>query len=152
MAPYSPRLCPAMTAGSRACSSFSKGMKLLDWGFHHFQAGLLFAEGQEVAHAKVFGGEKGSVPLVTAKAVRMMVPKGVREKIIARVVYSGPVRAPVQQGQALGTLKVWRNEFLALEAPLQAGESIAAGSMSRRAFDAATELVIGLFRAGFKRL
>ena len=129
-----------------------EGKKLLDWGFHHFTSGLLFAEGQEVAHAKVFGGEKGSVPLVAPKAIRMMVPKGVREKVIARVVYSGPLRAPVQQGQTVGTLKVWRNDFLALEAPLRAGESVGPGTMSGRAFDAATEMVIGLFRAGFKRL
>jgi D-alanyl-D-alanine carboxypeptidase (penicillin-binding protein 5/6) len=81
-----------------------------------------------------------------------MVPRGVRERIIARVVYSGPVPAPVKEGQSIGTLKVWRGEFLALETPLQATESVGTGSLSQRAFDAATELVIGLFRAGLKRL
>ena len=126
--------------------------KLLEWGFHHFQSGLLFAEGQEIAQAKVYGGEKGRVPLTAAKGVRLMVPKGSREKIIARVVYSGPVRAPVQQGQKIGMLKVWRNDSLVLEVPLQAAEGVESGSMSQRAFDAATELVIGLFRAGFQRL
>jgi serine-type D-Ala-D-Ala carboxypeptidase (penicillin-binding protein 5/6) len=92
------------------------------------------------------------VPLTAPKGVRLMVPKGVREKIIARVVYSGPVRAPVQQGQKIGMLKVWRNDSLVLEAPLQAAEGVEPGSMSQRAFDAASELVIGLFRAGFQRL
>ena len=126
--------------------------KLLDWGFHHFQSGLLFAEGQEIAHAKLYGGAQGHVPLVAAKPVRLMVPRGSREKIIARVVYTGPVRAPVQEGQKIGVLKVWRNDFLALEVPLQAAASVGTGSMSQRAFDAAGELVIGLFRAGFQRL
>lgn len=129
-----------------------EGRKLLDWGFHHFHSSLLFAESQEIAHAKVYGGEKGYVPLTTPKSVRMMVPKGVREKIIARVVYSGPVQAPVRQGQQIGMLKVWRGEFLALETPLLASESVATGTISQRAFDAATELVIGVFRAGLKRL
>jgi D-alanyl-D-alanine carboxypeptidase (penicillin-binding protein 5/6) len=129
-----------------------EGKKLLDWGFHHFQSGLLFAQGQEISHAKVYGGEKGYVPLVAPKAVRLMVPRGTREKIIARVVYSGPVRAPVQEGQKIGNLKVWRGDFLVLEVPLQAAENVGTGSMTQRAFDAATELVIGLFRAGFQRL
>jgi serine-type D-Ala-D-Ala carboxypeptidase (penicillin-binding protein 5/6) len=129
-----------------------EGKKLLEWGFHHFQSALLFTEGQEIAQAKVFGGQKGRVPLMAPKAVQLMVPKGAREKIIARVVYNGPVRAPVQQGQKIGMLKVWRNDSLALEVPLQAAEDVEAGSMSQRAFDAATELVIGLFRAGFQRL
>jgi serine-type D-Ala-D-Ala carboxypeptidase (penicillin-binding protein 5/6) len=90
--------------------------------------------------------------LTAAKAVQLMVPKGAREKIIARVVYTGPVRAPVQQGQKIGMLKVWRNDSLVLEVPLQATEGVETGSMSQRAFDAATELVIGVFRAGFQRL
>jgi D-alanyl-D-alanine carboxypeptidase (penicillin-binding protein 5/6) len=125
--------------------------KLLEWGFHNFQSNLLFVDGQEIAYAKVYGGAKSSVPLMAPKEVRLMVPRNTREKIIARVVYNGPVPAPVQQGQKVGTLKVWRNEFVALEVPLQAADSVPAGSMPRRAFDAATELVIGLFRAGIQR-
>jgi len=62
------------------------------------------------------------------------------------------VRAPVQRGQKIGMLKVWRNDSMALEVPLQASEDVETGSMPQRAFDAATELVIGLFRAGFQRL
>jgi D-alanyl-D-alanine carboxypeptidase (penicillin-binding protein 5/6) len=126
--------------------------KMLEWGFHNFQSGLLFADGQEIAQAKVYGGAKGHVPLTAGKEVRLMVPRGSRDKIIARVVYSGPVPAPVQQGQKIGMLKVWRGESVVLEVPLRAAESVDAGSMPRRAFDAATELVLGLFRAGFKRL
>jgi serine-type D-Ala-D-Ala carboxypeptidase (penicillin-binding protein 5/6) len=126
--------------------------KMLEWGFHNFQSGLLFAEGQEIAQAKLYGGSKGHVPLTAGKEVRLMVPRGSRDKIIARVVYSGPVPAPVQQGQKIGTLKVWRGEIVVLEVPLEAAESVGTGSMPRRAFDAATELVLGLFRAGFKRL
>ena len=126
--------------------------KLLEWGFHSFQSGVLFAEGQEIAQAKLYGGVRGHVPLTARKEVRLMVPRGSRDKIIARVVYSGPVRAPVQQGQKIGLLKVWRGESVVLEVPLQAAESVATGSMPQRAFDAASELVLGLFRAGFQRL
>jgi D-alanyl-D-alanine carboxypeptidase (penicillin-binding protein 5/6) len=125
--------------------------KLLEWGFHNFQSSLLFADGQEISQAKLYGGEKGHVPLMARKEVRLMVPRGSREKIIARVVYTGPVPAPVQQGQKIGLLKVWRGESVVLEVPLQAAESVGTGSMSQRAFDAATELVLDLFRAGFRR-
>ena len=52
----------------------------------------------------------------------------------------------------IGKRKVWRGENVALERPLQAGEDVAAGSMTQRAMDAATELMIGLFRAGVDRL
>ena len=126
--------------------------KLLEWGFHNFQSNLLFADGQEIAYAKLYGGARGHVPLKAAKEVTLMVPRGSRERIIGRVVYSGPVPAPVQEGQQIGMLKVWRGDFLVLEVPLQAAESVSTGSMPGRAFDAATELVLGFFRAGLQRL
>jgi D-alanyl-D-alanine carboxypeptidase (penicillin-binding protein 5/6) len=129
-----------------------EGRKLLEWGFSHFRSGLLFAEGQEIVEAKVYGGAKSHVPLVAGKAVRLMVPRGARERITARLVYTGPVRAPIEKGQQIGTLKVWRGDFLALEMPLHANESVGTGGLAQRAFDAATEMVIGLFRAGLQRL
>jgi D-alanyl-D-alanine carboxypeptidase (penicillin-binding protein 5/6) len=39
-----------------------------------------------------------------------------------------------------------------LEVPLQASEAVGRGSLSQRAFDAMTELVINLFRAGVQKL
>ena len=60
--------------------------------------------------------------------------------------------APIVEGQTIGALKVWRNDIVILEMPLKAAESVSKGNMPQRAFDAVTELVIGLFRAGAERL
>jgi hypothetical protein len=49
-----------------------------------------------------------------------MVPKSGTEKLIARVVYSGPVRAPVAEGQPVGVVRVWRGANVAMEAPVYA--------------------------------
>jgi len=126
--------------------------KLIEWGFHNFRAEPLFAEGQTIAEAKTYGGERSHVPLTADRVVSLMVSRTAREKIIARVVYSGPVPAPVEKGQPIGTLKVWRSDALVLEVPLQAAERVETGSFAQRALDAATELVIGLFRAGIQRM
>ena len=72
--------------GLRSEERADEGKKLLEWGFHGFQSGLLFSEGQEIVQAKLYGGAKGHVPLVAQKEVRLMVPRGSREKIIARAV------------------------------------------------------------------
>jgi len=126
--------------------------KLLDWGFKGFETRLLFAEGQTVAYAKVYGGTSGSVPVTGKGAINLMVPRGVADRITAKMVYTGPVRAPIQIGQSIGTLQVWRNETLALEAPLQAADDVGTGGTARRAFDAASELVINVLRAGVGKL
>ncbi len=126
--------------------------KLLEWGFRSFEHRALFAEGQIVGEAKVYGGASGHVPLVTGGPVRVMLPKSGGERLIARIVYRGPVPAPVVQGQTIGALKVWRGDNVILETPLKAAESVDKGNLPQRAIDAVTELMIGLFRAGAQRL
>jgi serine-type D-Ala-D-Ala carboxypeptidase (penicillin-binding protein 5/6) len=126
--------------------------KLLEWGFRAFESRALFAQGETVGEAKLYGGEKGKVPLVSPVPIKLLVPRALSEKLSAKVVYSGPVAAPVQKGQPIGTLKVSRGDNIVLEVPLQAGEDVSSGSLQQRAFDAAGELVINVFRAGMDRL
>jgi D-alanyl-D-alanine carboxypeptidase (penicillin-binding protein 5/6) len=130
----------------------SEAKKMLEWGFRNFEARTLFAAQQPVGYARVFGGESRSVKLASPEPIKVMVPKNGSEKLIARVVYSGPVRAPVESGQKVGLVKVWRGANIAVEAPVYAAESIAQGSTMRRAIDGASELVIGMFRAGAEKL
>ena len=126
--------------------------KLLEWGFRAFEARPLFAQGETVGEAKLYGGEKSRVPLVSPMPVKLLVPRAMSDKLSAKVVYAGPVRAPVQKGQPIGTLKVSRGDSVVLEVPLQAGEDVGGGSLHQRAFDAMGELVINVFRAGVDRL
>jgi D-alanyl-D-alanine carboxypeptidase (penicillin-binding protein 5/6) len=126
--------------------------KLLEWGFKGFERRILFAEGQTVGSAKIYGGAESSVPLVAGREVRVMMPKSGGDRLIARIVYTGPVPAPIQQGTPIGVLKVWRNENVILQMPLTAAEPVERGSLPQRAVDAVSELVIGLFRAGAQRL
>ncbi|HEY2533638.1 MAG TPA: D-alanyl-D-alanine carboxypeptidase family protein [Xanthobacteraceae bacterium] len=126
--------------------------KLLEWGFHGFESRVLFAEGQTVGEAKVFGGGSSYVPLIGDGTIRLMTPRDDSEHLLARIVYTGPVPAPIQKGQPIGKLKVWRGANLALELPLKAAANVGVGTLSQRAFDGATELMIGLLRAGVDRL
>ena len=128
--------------------------RLLNFGFNGFESRVLFAEGQRVGEARVFGGEERYVPLEAQgkKPIRLMVPKNTTDRIVARVVYRGPVRVPVAQGQGIGVLKVWRGDNIALEIPLQAAEPVEGGPLHRRAMDGLAELVGGWFRAGLQKL
>ena len=126
--------------------------KLLEWGFRNFEQRALFAEGQTIGAAKVFGGANSRVSLVADGVVRVMLPKTGPDRLIARIVYNGPVPAPVTEGTPIGNLKVWRNDNLILSTPLKAAENVGKGNMPQRAFDAVTEMIIALFRAGAERL
>jgi serine-type D-Ala-D-Ala carboxypeptidase (penicillin-binding protein 5/6) len=130
----------------------SEAKKMLEWGFRNFEARTLFAAQQPVGYAKVFGGESRSVKLASPEPIKVMVQKNGADKLIARVIYSGPVRAPIEAGQPVGIVRVWRGTNVAMEAPVFAAEPIGKGSTMRRAIDGASELVIGMFRAGAEKL
>ena len=130
----------------------TEAKKMLEWGFRNFEARTLFAADQTVGYAKVFGGDSRSVKLASPEPIKVMVPKNGNEKLIARVIYNGPVRAPVQPGQPVGIVRVWRGANIAMEAPVFAAEAVGTGSTMRRAIDGASELVIGMFRASAEKL
>jgi D-alanyl-D-alanine carboxypeptidase (penicillin-binding protein 5/6) len=130
----------------------SETKKMLEWGFRNFEARTLFAAQQPVGYAKVFGGDSRSVKLASPEPIKVMVQKNGTDKLIARVVYTGPVRAPIEPGQQIGIVRVWRGANIATEAPVFAAESVGTGSTMRRAVDGASELVIGAFRLGVEKL
>jgi D-alanyl-D-alanine carboxypeptidase (penicillin-binding protein 5/6) len=146
------RLIVVVNGVSAAKERADEAKKLLEWGFKNFEHRVLFAEGQTIGTAKVFGGASSRVSLVADGTVRVMLPKTGGEKLIARIVYTGPVPAPVSEGTRIGSLKVWRNDNIILSMPLKAAESVGTGSMPQRAFDAVTEMIIAVFRAGAERL
>ena len=130
----------------------TEAKKMLEWGFRNFEERPLFAAQQPIGYAKVFGGDSRSVKLVSPKPVEVMVQKNGTDKLIARVVYNGPVRAPIAAGQQIGVVRVWRGANIAMEAPVYAADSVGVGSTMRRAIDGASELVIGMFRLGVEKL
>jgi len=130
----------------------SEAKKMLEWGFRNFEVRTLFAADQPIGYARVFGGERRSVKLASREPVKVMVQKNGNDKLIARVVYRGPVPAPIESGQPVGLIKVWRGSNIAVETPVYAAESVGKGSTVRRAIDGASELVIGVFRAGAEKL
>jgi D-alanyl-D-alanine carboxypeptidase (penicillin-binding protein 5/6) len=146
------RLIVVVTGAKSDKERGDEAKKMLEMGFHGFEAKVLFAEGQNIGGAKVFGGDRSYVPLLAPGIVKVMMPRNTNERLLARIVYTGPVPAPIAKGQPIGKLMVWRGENLALEVPLTAAEDVGTGSMSQRAMDGATELMIGLFKAGVNKL
>jgi D-alanyl-D-alanine carboxypeptidase (penicillin-binding protein 5/6) len=133
------------TAKDRAAES----RKLLDWGFRAFESQQLFAEGQVVGEAQVFGGNRRSLPLVSKKPVRVLVPRGDGERVTARIIYTGPLKAPVQKGAEVARLQVNRGDMQALEMPLYANEDVQEGTLSQRALDGLLEFSTGWVRRAF---
>jgi len=133
-----------------------RAKKLLEWGFHNFQSEVLFAEGPDDRRCQgSMAGERGTVPLTADRAVSLMVLAGGRRTSSWRGwSIRARCRRRCSKAQRIGTLRGVAQAMLwCSRVPLRAAESVGNRQIFRSApLDAATELMIGLFRAGIQRL
>ena len=140
------RLFAALSGMSSEAVRAEEARKILDWGIRAFDKLQIFAADEIVGEAKLYGGAKGGVELKAKQPIAIFVPITNRDRLIARIVYEGPVEAPVEEGTPVGALKIWIGETLSQETPLYAAESVGTGPLYSRAIDAVEELMIGWLR------
>jgi serine-type D-Ala-D-Ala carboxypeptidase (penicillin-binding protein 5/6) len=145
------RLIVVMYGLKTATQRAEEARKLFDYGFHSFDRRIVFQAGQTVGAASVYGGQSGEVPLITERPITLFVPRGESGKVVAKVVYDGPLPAPVSKGEDAGRLKIWRDDMLAVDAPLKTGAAIPLGGLTSRALDAGIELAGDAVRDAMRR-
>ena len=120
--------------------------KLLDWGMSAFQKTDIFALDEIVGEVSVYGGAQGTVALKAKSPIAAFTPRDNHELVSARIVYDGPVVAPVEAGTQIGELRLYVGDMLSQETPLYTAEAVPVGPIHRRAFDAVAELLTGWMR------
>ncbi|MDA8870911.1 D-alanyl-D-alanine carboxypeptidase, partial [Rhizobiaceae bacterium] len=100
----------------------AEAVKIMRWAFRAFQPIDLFAAGDIVGAASVYGGATAEVPLKAEGPLRIFVPIGFRDRLKAEIVYQGPVRAPVVAGTRIAELQVSVDGEVSQQTPLFAAE------------------------------
>jgi serine-type D-Ala-D-Ala carboxypeptidase (penicillin-binding protein 5/6) len=117
--------------------------RLLEHGFRDFKNYQLFARGDSVDHADVWLGSTGTVPLVVPDDVWVsLTPEG-RRDLEVKVVYDGPIPAPVADGSQLAQLEISAPGLEPRRVPLIAGEAVQAANMFGRMTSAIGYLIWG---------
>jgi D-alanyl-D-alanine carboxypeptidase (penicillin-binding protein 5/6) len=112
-------------AGTQSMNARSQeAERLLEWGYREFGNYALFSAGDTVDKAEVWLGREETVPLVVDRAVLVTLPKRVRSKLEVKLVYQGPVAAPVAKGQKIGEVVVSAPDWPATTVPVTAGASV----------------------------
>ncbi len=114
--------------------------RIIEWALSSFERRTLFKQGETIADASVYGGDSSTVPLIAGEQVDVFLPKDNSQRLVARVVYTWPVRAPVGPDQTVGTLKIWNDKQLLREAPVRTAGTVGEGTLRSRALDALIEL------------
>jgi D-alanyl-D-alanine carboxypeptidase (penicillin-binding protein 5/6) len=140
------RVIAAMSGFASDRERAEEARKLLEWGLRSFEKTEIFAVDEVAGEAQVYGGTKSGVALKAKGPIDIFLPITNRDKVTARIIYKGPLSAPVEEGQPVGTLRVWIGDTLSQETPLFAAETVEVGTLQSRALDAVEELAIGWLR------
>jgi D-alanyl-D-alanine carboxypeptidase (penicillin-binding protein 5/6) len=117
--------------------------KLVTWGTRGFEQIPVYAKGQIVTYANVYGGTEAAVGLVGKGDINLFIPKGAENCPQATVTYTAPILPPVEEGAELAKLNVMCNGVVVQVTPLYAASSVGEGDITRKATDALKELALG---------
>jgi D-alanyl-D-alanine carboxypeptidase (penicillin-binding protein 5/6) len=102
-----------------------ESVKFMSWGFNAWQAQPLFAQGKKVGEAQVQLGSDGKVDLMAPRNLAVTVPAGlVGPNMRVKVVYEGPLKAPIKQGQHVANLVVETADSPPQVMPLVAAKAV----------------------------
>jgi D-alanyl-D-alanine carboxypeptidase (penicillin-binding protein 5/6) len=103
-----------------------ESVKFMDWGFRSWQAQPLFDQGEKVANAKVQLGSEDEVGLVAPRELAVTLPAGLVSggNMRVKVVYDGPLKAPIKKGQHVANLVIQTGDTAPQTMPLIAANDV----------------------------
>lgn len=79
---------------------------LAEWGYSAWDSRAFLTPGFVVGAATVQGGAARSVPLGVPRGFMLSLPKGAAAQVSGRILYDGPLKAPLAQGQQVARLEL----------------------------------------------
>jgi len=126
------RLVLVVNGMSSDNARINESERLLNYGFRNFGIYDMLKAGQTIDNANVWLGQEATVPLVSEQDVTLSMNKQDRRNMTAKVIYDGPISAPIKKGQPIATLEISAKDMQTKSYPLVAGKDIdSLGGISR---------------------
>lgn len=121
-----------------------EAQSLLDWGFRQFRSVDVYAKGDRIGKARVWGGIRRSVDLVAMTDVRVSLSTEEQETAEVELTYTGPLIAPVEAGRQIGSVRLMVDGFTVANVPVATASAVAEEtSMWSRAVDSLAIMIFG---------
>ncbi|KKK33291.1 D-alanyl-D-alanine carboxypeptidase [Mesobacillus campisalis] len=99
--------------------------KMLDYAFSQYQSHPMFKKGHTLGQAPVSKGSGKKVNVVTSERISILTKKGENfDNIQQEITLKKNLKAPIQKGDPIGTLKLMQDGKLLAESKLVANESV----------------------------
>lgn len=92
--------------------------ELLSYGFNNFESHVLYRAGDTVTTQRLWRGAERELALGVVDDVRVLVPRGQRERLEAELDLAGQLSAPLERDQSVGQLDIRLDGESLMRAPL----------------------------------
>ena len=117
---------------------------IVNWAFRQFAVKPVAKAGTSVATADVWMGRDQKVQLVPMEDVSMLMPVTTGVKVVAEVIYNGPITAPIEKDQQIAELIITPPGLPETRIPLVAANDVPAGGFMSRVGTVAQMLIAQL--------
>jgi serine-type D-Ala-D-Ala carboxypeptidase (penicillin-binding protein 5/6) len=99
--------------------------KMLDYAFSQYQTHPMFEKGHPLGKAAISKGDKKTINAVTSESVSLLTKKGADVKDVKqKITLNKSLKAPVEKGDRVGTLKLVKDGKTLAETPLVADAKV----------------------------
>ena len=117
---------------------------IVNWAFRQFAVKPVAKAGTSIATADVWMGRDQKVQLVPMEDVSMLMPVTTGVKVVAEVIYNGPITAPIEKDQQIAELVITPPSLPETRIPLVAANDVPAGGFMSRVGTVAQMLIAQL--------
>ncbi|MCA0434070.1 MAG: D-alanyl-D-alanine carboxypeptidase [Proteobacteria bacterium] len=122
----------------------AEAAKMLDWGLSRYRTVQVYQTGDKVGEARVWGGNRDFVDLVTRDSFQVTLTPEERATAEVKLTYQGPLLAPVTAGTVVGKVRVTVEGKTIAELPVMTSTSVEpVNSMWEKAWDSAKIMIFG---------
>ena len=115
-------------------------VRFMEWGFRAWQAKPVVKQGRKVADAAVQLGDASTVGLVAPRNLTVTLPAGMTPQMQGKVVYQGPIKAPIKAGAHVADLVITSPGLPQQTLPLVAEKDVGEAGFFGRAWAGLTGL------------
>ena len=134
----------AVGSGFKSKNSRSKqSKKLLTYGLTNFDTIQLFKKNESITSVDVWLGKKKEIKTYINKDVFKTIQKARKKYLSAIIKYEGPIEAPINKNDIVGTLKIYYKDNLIEEHNLLAYESVKKQNILSRLITSINYLIWG---------
>jgi len=106
--------------------------RIVNWAFRQFAQRDVARAGTRIANADVWMGDVASVGLTVAEDLSLLVPVMMQNALNAQVVYTGPIEAPIAEGQEVAELVITLDGLPDARVPLVTDRPVGRGGFQTR--------------------